>query len=196
MRPRRGVVVMLATWVAVVLVGATAVWAVISRAGEDLVTSASQPVLSAAASSPATTVAPSSRPLEHRPRKPKSSRPTPEVEPTPSASPSTVPSSSPPPPSSAPSSSGGGSTPSQPPAPPSSKTGTWNGKPGTVSMTCRSDGRRGNYSVYARSGWVAETEQEDGGIEVHFHRQGGEGEVELKAACVGGRPVFREDGDD
>ncbi len=193
MRLRRGLLIMVVTWLMVVLVGATAVWAVISRAGEDLVTGTSQPGLAATSSARVTTVAPS-EPLERRSHRSKPPRETAEAEPTQAESPSTAASPEPTPPPPAPSSGASSSQPAQPAAQ-TTRTGTWNGKPGTVSMTCRADGTRGNYSVYARSGWVAETEQEGGGLEVHFHRQGGDGEIELKATCVAGKPVFREHGD-
>lgn len=193
MRRRGGILVVLATWLAVVLVGATAVWAVISRAGEELVTGSAQPGLGAV-SSPAEPTAIATGPtLEHRPRKTRTAQPSDDAEVTEPASPS-APGGSSPPPSGSPSPGPGSAPPPQPVQ--TSRTDTWNGKPGTVSLTCRADGTRGQYSVYARSGWEAETEQEDSGLEVHFHRQDDDGEVELKASCDGGRPRFDVDEDD
>lgn len=187
---RRAALAAVAAWLAVVLVGATAVWAVISRAGEDLVTGESQPGLAQSSAAPLTTLAPPG-PLEHRRSASASPRPSPRGGGTPSSSPSsTVPAPTP----TSPLSSGpAGSDPPQPTQ--TSKTATWNGRPGTVSVTCRPDGTRGSYSVYARSGWVAETEQEHGGLEVHFHHSSS-GEVELKAFCGGAGPRFEVDEDD
>lgn len=186
---RRAVLAAVAAWLAVVLVGATAVWAVISRAGEDLVTGESQPGLAQTSAAPPTALA-SQPPLEHRPRSSASPKPSTRGDGSPS-SPAT--SSPTPTPTSPPSSGPTGSKPPQPTQ--ASRTGTWNGRPGTVSVTCRPDGTRGSYSVYARSGWVAETEQEHGGLEVHFHHSSS-GEVELKAFCGGAGPRFEVEEDD
>ncbi len=191
MRRRGGILAVLATWLAVVIVGATAVWAVISRAGEELVTGSAQPGLGGVTSSAAPTSIATGPTLEQRPRKSRTAQPGNGAGGG-STSPSAAASSSPPTGDTSPSP---GTSPAPPPAP-SSRTETWNGKPGTVTLACRADGTRGQYSVYARGGWEAETEQEDSGLEVHFRRQDADGEVELKASCDGGRPRFEVHEDD
>ncbi|MDO9497383.1 MAG: hypothetical protein Q7J48_16900 [Nocardioides sp.] len=174
MRMRRSFVAVAAAWLVVVAIGSTLVWAVISRVGDGLVTTADS------------SVAPStSSPTPSRTPSPKPSRtPSPKPSRTPSTSPTTSPPSSPvssPPVSSPPSS-----------AAPVSRSATWQGLGGVVVAECTGDAIR-TLSVLADPGFRVEVgnpgpEQ----LEVEFEgREDEEGsESKVRAVCVAGAPQF------
>ncbi len=197
---RRAMLAAVAAWLAVVLVGATVVWAVISRTGQELVSgdALAQAGTTPSASAPPLQTTSPSGPIERRSAKPsakpsRSSSPSSPETSAPSSSPTSAPSS--------PSGSGsrpprnGGQPTSSPPPAPARHSGTWRERPGTVKVTCQGSTLRLD-SLLPNAGWESELpEAHDGGLEVHFHRASGEGEVELKVWCSGGRPRFDAHGD-
>jgi hypothetical protein len=188
MRLRRAVVAAVAAWMAVVLVGATVVWAVISNAGEELASSSAQPGATTSPTPAPSTIGPD-RPIEKRPRPTRSASPT--ADPSPSVTPSPTPTPTV-------STSKPSTTKHTPPAsspPPQAwgsqvQTDSWAERPGTITLSCKGDSRVKPSSVYANPGWKAETEWKAAGVEVHFHAVRGDDEVEVSGACVRGRPVF------
>jgi hypothetical protein len=194
MRVRRVMVVAALTWVLVVLVGSTLVWAVISHAGREVV-SGEAPVLSRSATTSPKSSQPTVRDGETiKPRK--TQRPT--KEPSSAGTGSGTPSSSSAPSSKPPSSShsagpsggpsGGG------PSGPQATRRTWNGAAGSVVVECTGASMTAN-SATPNSGWGVEAQKEGGTFQVHFHQTSGGKEVELSATCVGGTPRFDSHGD-
>lgn len=196
---RRALLAAVAAWLAVVLVGASVVWAVISRTGQELVSGDALARAGSASSfsaPPPQTTSPSG-PIKRRSTKPsdkpsgQGSASSSSPDDTATATPSTSP--SPPSPTSGP-----GDTPSasQPPPTTPKRSATWRGKPGTVRVTCRGSAMSLD-SLLTNAGWESERPEAHGGsLEVHFHRTSGDGEVELKAYCIGGTPRFEADEDD
>ncbi len=192
MRARRALLAAVTAWLAVVLVGATVVWAVISRAGEELAASDRQPWDTASAARSADPeVSKPAKPIQRRPGKtrtpaePSSSAPS-----SPGQQPSSSPSTGLAPPT-APSSG-------TPPPPTNVITATWDKTPGTVRISCRGEVLLNNYYVSAHLGWETDGKPElsDGKLEVHFQQENGDGEYELTARCVGGSPQFVGHDDD
>ncbi len=191
MRMRRAVIVIAAVWVAVVMVGSTMVWAVISRAGREVAAVSDPNPL------PGTTLrhssdAPSVHPgdtLTHRPRHGHDDGEGDDEGDDPSA-----------PASSVPPSSGGSSTPGQPkpsrepsssPAGPKPVQDTWNGRPGTVTLECTGPTRT-DLVVVPADGYRWEVDDpSSSSVTVKFERVGGDSEFEVKSYCVGGQPHFR-----
>lgn len=163
---RRSFVAVVAAWLVVVAIGSTLVWAVISRVGDGLVTTADSSATSST-SSPAPTRTPTRTPSR-----------TPSSSPTTSApsSPVSSPPASPPPSSAA----------------PESRSATWQGLGGMVVAECTGDAIR-KLSVLADPGFRVEVgnpgpEQ----LEVEFEgREDEEGsESKVRAVCVAGEPQF------
>jgi hypothetical protein len=199
MMVRRAFVAALAAWVAVVLVGASTVWAVISRAGEDLVSTQTLPTTG---DSRATTlnktikVTRPSGPLPHKPRRtagPGGSGPSAGSSGQPDESTPGDPSTEPARPGT--SSPGTDSSPPPPPPAPTVKTDTWQGPPGSVTVSCKGATIQPNYVVSPAGGWRPEgPDYSPSRLEVHFERTNGDGEYEITARCEGGSPVFSSHG--
>ncbi|GAA2146850.1 hypothetical protein GCM10009844_23470 [Nocardioides koreensis] len=170
MRATRAVLLGVAAWLAVVAVGSTAVWLVISRAGEDVGATTRAP-LRAAATAPAT---PSQQRTVERPDRTRSSP--------------AQPSATPAPPSATPS---GSSTPATP-ATPVAQTRTWQGVGGAVTARCRGAA----VSLVAAQpdpGFAVEVgDRGPDALEVKFEGREDEGDrkTELRAVCVAGVPRF------
>lgn len=192
MRLRRAFLAGFTAWLAVVLVGATMVWAVISRAGQELVAGETP---GTSATSPATQHVEGGSTIHHRPRPTKGPAGD-----DPSGVPSAEPSDTA---TEDPSSPGSGSTGGKPDAPgPTVRTGTWAGAPGRVTVSCRGALLLPNYVVSPNNGagWRPDdTEKSPGRLEVQFKKeQSGEDEAEyeLTASCVEGVPRFSGQADD
>lgn len=193
MRMRRAVIVIAAVWVAVVMVGSTMVWAVISRAGRE-VAAVSDPNTVPGTTLHRASDAPSVHPgdtITHRPHhghhdggddeQPGGDDPSSPVTSDPSSSTGT---STPgqPKPSREPSSSPAGPTPVQ---------ATWNGRPGTVTLECTGPTRT-DLVVVPADGWRWEVDDPtSSSVTVKFQRVGGDSEFEVKSYCVAGQPHFR-----
>lgn len=189
MRMRRAVIVIAAVWVAVVMVGSTMVWAVISRAGREVAAVSDPNPL------PGTTLhrssgAPSVQPGDTLTRRPHSGHhgrgddhsddPTAPVTSTPSSGGSSTPGQ--PKPSREPSSSPVGPKPVQE---------TWNGRPGTVTLECTGPTRT-DLVVVPADGYRWEVDDpSSSSVTVKFQRVGGDSEFEVKAYCIAGEPHFR-----
>jgi hypothetical protein len=191
-RVSRAATVAVAAWVAVVLVGSSMVWAVISRAGEQV----------AVDTGPATSAATSSAPRVTQPGTVLSPR-HPRHSGTPgSRGPGGGEPSGSGTPSSSPSSSGGPGTPSTggkpsqhpsgttPPAP-VTRSGTWSGAPGTLTVSCRGSSLT-RYSLIANPQFSAHVDERGpSSMKVKFESQGeNETETEVRAWCSGGPPRF------
>ena len=195
MRMRRALLAGVAAWLAVVLVGATVVWAVISRAGQELSSGDGfARAGSAASSAPGPRTVPPGGPLvkhTHRPR----------VRPSKPASPSSAPATSAAPTEDATHTGAPASTSppkSTSPPPPSGSTkhsATWSEDPGRVKATC--DGAQLRLdSLVPNPGWGFEKpELKSSSAEVHFHKEQGDREVELTVFCQAGYPKFDTHGD-
>ena len=187
MRVRRGIVAALAAWLTVVMLGSAVVWAVISRAGEDLVSSGAQPGGYAASSGPGarTTVGPG-EPIKSRRHHPSGS-------PSSSGGPSSGPSSSgtdTQSPSQGPSSDPGNPDPSStPPSPPAPVThdDSRSVAGGTVFAGCRGSALT-SVSGVPNAGYRLEKEQGAGWAEVKFESTGNEREIQVRVTCSGGYP--------
>ncbi|MEZ5091863.1 hypothetical protein [Nocardioides sp.] len=196
MRMRRALLAGVAAWLAVVLVGATVVWAVISRAGQELSSGDGFARAGSAATSAGPRTTSPSGPLVKRSHKP-SGKPS-----TKATSPSTPPTSSAPTdeatPTSPPASSSPPKPPSTPKPPPGSTkhTATWIESPGRLTATCNGAKLTIN-SLIPNDGWESEKPEKksDSVFEVHFHSEKSDKEVELTIACVAGRPDFHTHGD-
>ena len=176
-RARRAVLVAVA-WLALVVVGSSLVWAVVSRAGVGVDAGGSVPVVA----TPSGSTAPRS--------------------PTPSGSPYAVPSPSAPSAPSPPTSPGSQPSSSQPssapPAsPPAPQRGGWSGPGGTVVVTCTGD-RIAFEGASADDGWNIEVK--DRGpqrVRVELEeRSGSERETHVEGRCTGGRAEFATGGED
>ncbi len=171
-------------WVAVVLLGSTLVWTVISRAGED-VTTATGPAIRARSAGTAPAGSPRGTPTR-RPSGATSAA-------APSAGTTSVP-TSPAPPASQPASPTPAAPPASPPTAPavSVERRTWQGPGGVVVAECRG-AVISLAAAQADSGFRVEVEsrgpQE---VNVQFRGQGEEGrETEVQAECHGGAPAFQ-----
>lgn len=188
---RRGLVVAATAWLVVVLVGATMVWAVISRAGQELVAGETGSGIGpgqVAPREPRTTgpqspLKPRRSATPDRPRHSPGGR-TDEASPDASTEPSSAgpsPSQQPPPPPDSASPPGGGGD--------ESKTDTWSGAPGSFTVTCNGSSVT-SFSATQNGGWSVEAAREAGKVEAHYHKVGGEQEVEVTATCTAGGPRF------
>ena len=185
MSARRTVLVAAAAWLAVVTVGSTLVWAVISGAG-DVVPTAGEPATSqSSATSEPTVVHQPGRTLSPS-RKPSATASGPG--PSPSAAPSITPAApSPPTTASSPRATAAPAT----PAAPAAQRRTWQGSGGYVSVECRG-ARISLVAAQADAGFRVEVgKRGPEEVEVKFDGQGEEErETEVHAHCSGGTPVF------
>lgn len=214
MRVRRSVLVAVLAWCAVVALGSTLVWAVISRTGGELTQTAGPPPPTLAPSVPTRTGAPGSPSPSRRTsdptRHPPSTQPTAVPGPTSSAAPPTSPAAPPTSPT-APSTSPAATptsptaTPDGAPSPPSpaAQPGTWSGAAGLVTVICRGSVIRYD-AAQPNPGYRVDVE--DFGpptVLVEFESEARK--VQVRATCSAGKPRFtastetsgedREDGD-
>ena len=219
MRINRTYALAATAWLVLVVVGAVMVWAVISRAGQGVVT---QPGPAIGEAAPIT-----SPPASKRANRPKSPKPSPRhPSGSASASPggqstsgpsgprssSSTPSSGPPPP---PASSAAGPAPGPGPGPSSSPNSppppssppppqstqdqgvrrTWQGSAGVVTVECNG-ATISLKGAQPNSGWSIDIE-ERGPEEVRIDFEGDERRTRVQSECVGGTPQFDvEHGDD
>lgn len=202
MKRSRSVAVGMAAWLTVAALGSAMAWAVISRAGGEVVSG-----------SPAATATRDSRPSAEPSRTPeqreRSPRGTPvpgpglsSPPPSPRASatstpplPSTTGSPSPPPPL-APSSSAALPSP-PPPSPPVERHWTWQGPGGTIVVTCRGE-RAALEAAQPDSGYqVSIRDSGPDRVEVEFEGQGAneDARTRVRATCVSGQSRFEADVD-
>ena len=180
-----------AAWVIVVLVGSTAVWAVISQTGKELVPAASPPIQAPAASptaasptAPEASLAPRPEPIEQVP---------PPAPPSPTESSPAASSSS----SSAPGEDDHPSSPSDDGHEQTSSTtrGSWTGQGGTVFAECSSRGIR--ISAISNPGYRAEADTDEGRGRVTFEKTDGEDqEIDVYVVCRSDGPDFYARSDD
>lgn len=193
MRVRRGIVAALAAWLTVVMLGSAVVWAVISRAGEDLVSNGTQPGGYAASGGQGarTTVGPG-QPIKSRRHHPSGS---PSRSGDPSSGPSSSGADSQGPsqgPSSAPSTDPGKPDPSSPPTSPPAPVTHDDSRSvagGTVFAACRGAALT-SVSGVPNAGYRLEKEQGAGWAEVKFESTGSEREIKVRVTCSGGYPRF------
>lgn len=187
-------------WLAVVAVGATLVWAVISRTGQELMSGdgleGAGPVDSSAEA--IRTTGPD-QPLKHRKVRPDDASGSPTDSPSaqPTGSPSSVPSGAESrPPGDGPDDGQPHDAPSSPS--PSVRTATWKGPPGAVTISCKGSALQPNFVVLPSSGWGLDDKPEvsSSHLEVHFKKDDDQGEYELTAGCEDGRPEFHGHSDD
>jgi hypothetical protein len=224
MRITRTYALAASAWLVLVVVGAVLVWAVISRAGEGVVTEPGSPV---GATAPITSPSQSKR--ADRPKSPKSKKERPSgspsatprgasVGPSGQGRPSSTPNSGPtspaptagagpgtapgpgPGPGPAPSSSPNNPPPTSSPPPPQSTQSpavrrTWQGSAGAVTVECRG-ATISLKGAQPNSGWSIDID-ERGPEEVRVDFDSGERRTRVQSACVGGSPRFDVDsGDD
>lgn len=184
MRAGRAVVAAVTAWLAVVALGSTVVWAVISRAGEDLVSGRPEPGAS-------TSVGPED-PATIAPDRPITSR-----RPSRSPSRSTGPSSGPQSPS-------GDTSPTPDPpassAPPPAVVTREDSRAvagGTVFASCKGPALTG-VSAVPNAGYRLEREQGPSSAEVKFESSATDREIKVRVVCSGGYPRFsvEDDGPD
>lgn len=197
MNLRRAAIVAVTVWVAVVLVGSTMVWAVISRAGREVIAVTDAPVdpaSSAASPRHKPGHSGSGRPSSH-PSHRHSQRPDGSASPSGGASqPSgTESSAGGQPGSSHTSHPGGGQTSAPPPPGPDPRRDTWSGRGGTVMLECTGP-KVTDVSAYPNAGYRYVVEDKtSSSLEVKFVGSDEEHEVEVYAYCQGGTPHFRAD---
>ena len=162
MRATRAVLLGVAAWLAIVAVGSTAVWLVISRAGEDVGATTREP-LRAAATAP---TAPSQQRTVEHPDRIRSSP----VQPSPSSGPSS----------------------SAPPSTPAAETRTWQGVGGVVTARCRGAVVSLVAAQPDPGFAVEVGDRGPDALEVKFEGREDEGgrQTELHAGCVAGVPRF------
>lgn len=192
MRVSRTMLGAVAAWLAVVLVGSTMVWAVISQVGEQVVGAEPSPQ-AATATSPAGRIG--------RPSHTSAGTPDSSGGPGPASPTATPGASSPSAQGSAPAGPGATTSPGAPepssepsspppPPPPAAVQGSWSGVGGTVIVQCRASA----VSLVAATpdaGFSVEVEKEESALEVKFDGQGEDGrETHVQARCLGGRPRF------
>ena len=204
MKVTRPVLVGLVSWLAVVAVGSTLVWTVISQVGDGLVTAAAPRTGSSAPADPGSTNSPSAQPSGTPSRKP-SAQPSREPSGQPPVQPSGQPSVQP----------GGRSTNVPDPSPPESspppssppessppavtvQRATWDGVGGSVAAECRGSA----ISLVAAQpdeGYRAEVKNA-GPEELEVEFEGREEEsgsgAEVSAQCVSGLPRFEVETED
>ncbi len=179
----RSVAAAVSAWLAVVALGSTLVWAVVSRAGDGLVSGAPLPI---------TPTEPSRTSPQPSIGTPKSARPT--ASPTSSRSPTPV---DPPEPTSEPTTSGGTQNPepspdNPPTSPDPTRSATWSGKGGSVTARCT--GPKIRVTAFPASGFNVDELEYEGlsQAKVKFQRNGAqELESEVTALCRNGAPQFR-----
>ena len=193
-------------WLVVVASVSALVWVVISRAGDDLVSS-DQTLMTTGGDTSSAPGTPSARPTRSPSRTPSrapsaspsqtptnGTSPTPTTpspsssSPSPSSSPAPAPSPSSPPPSPT-------ATPSSPTEQPSVQAAeerrTWQGRSGSVVAACGGNGIR-LVSAQPANGFSADVKDEDGALKVEFEGREDESGTDLSvvARCVGGVPSF------
>ena len=201
MKGSRPVAVGMAAWLAVAGLGSAMTWAVISRAGGEVVSV-----------SPAATASRDARPSAERSPSPDQRERSPRGTAVPGPSPSSpppVPSASAPPTQPSPSAP---STSSQPPSAPSTSTAlpsptrpsttaerhsTWQGRGGTIVVSCRGE-RSALEAAQPDSGYQVRIR--DSGpdrVEVEFEGQGAneDARTRVRATCGSGEPRFEADVD-
>lgn len=199
MRLRRALLAAGTAWLVVVLVGATAVWAVISRAGQELVAGDTLPVSGSSAtgadpgSDPVVVVEPPGS-IRHRPGRHHPSGEASEGQGEASDGPDDP--GDPGDPGSPSSGGTGGGPPPSSPAP-TVKSATWSQEPGSVTISCQGTTVLPNYAVRYDDDWGPDGAPEYSSqlLKVHFTERAGEGEYELLASCVNGAPHFGGHGD-
>jgi hypothetical protein len=225
MRINRSYALAATAWLVLVVVGAVLVWAVISRAGQSVVSQPGPPIEQAGpftssphkAQRPDRPKSPKASPRDHS--KPGSGSPRGHSSPGPSGpgSPSSTPSSGPAPP--APTSGGAGPGPAPGPGPSSSPNNpppassppppqpsnpsqqhqgvrrSWQGSAGVVTVECRG-ASISLQGAQPNTGWSIDID-ERGPEEVRVDFDSGERRTRVQAQCVGGSPRFSVDqGDD
>jgi hypothetical protein len=196
---RRGVIVSVVAWVAVVLLGSSMVWAVISRAGQEVVTVGDPANATAGpATLPGPTLSQKARPSDKpskssKPGKPGSSSSSePDQSPGSSSTGSVASSQAP--------TSNQSPSPSNPPAsspPPPVKRGSWSGPGGSVSAGCRGTTLADVAAIPAAGFKVDEVEKGAHEATVKFLETGDGGrEVEVHVTCSGGTPHFSAESHD
>ncbi len=195
----RVIVVTIAAWVAVVLMGSSLVWTVISRAG-DGVTGSSAPVLAGSdsiAPNPDRTSLGSPSPhhtghRDHTKHQNHTSKPHTD-QPSSSPKPSSSPSSSPSTPSGHHSKHHNGH--SKPPTAPNPELRTWSGKAGSVTVSCTGSLIR-LVSAQPNVGYRVEVDRGTREVQVVFQRTGEGAEVQITGVCSGGTPQLHSEFDD
>lgn len=181
-------------WVAVVLVASTMVWAVISRAGREVVVVSDPQAGGTGGAAGTVQVRPGNR-LTHRPSSGHTrGGPSTSADPSSSTDPSDGPTT--PPTHSTTSSSpkpGGGSSSSGGPV---AVKDTWTGRPGSIALECTGSVRSGLVVVPADGYRWELDDRTSSAVKVKFERTSSEGEVEVWASCQSGVPRFQADGED
>lgn len=182
-------------WLVVVASVSALVWVVISRAGDDLVSSG-QPLLTSEGDPSSAPPSPSTRP-SRTPSQSPSRAPSNDASAT--SSPSTTPTPSTP--SASPSEPSPSATPDppteQPSTPAIAERRTWQGQAGSIVAACDSTGIR-LVSAQPANGFRAEAQNEDGMLKIDFEGREDESgtDVSVVARCVGGVPSFVVRGED
>lgn len=186
---RRSLLVAVTAWLVVVLLGSTMVWAVISRAGREVVAEDGGQI--AAATSPAAdpSSAHHTKRAGHGPRHHASARP----------------SSDPTGPGAATDSASGDS--SRPhsdhsddtspthssSAAPQTREGAWSQVGGTITLACTGS-TISSWGATPDQGWKASAEKHSSELEVKFTASGeNDRQVEVQASCAGGNPHFHSE---
>ena len=189
---RRSFVAVVVSWLVVVAIGSTLVWAVISQVGDGLGTTSGSPLAQSSTPSSSVSLAGPSPSRSHR--TPSSASSSPSSPPSSSSSSSSPPSSG----ASASGTSPSGPSSSGPPSPPASTQGpeprraTWQGLGGTVVAECTGPAVR-QASVQPDPGFRVEVGN-PGPEELEVEFEGREDEegshTHVRAVCVGGIPKF------
>ena len=178
----------LVAWLAVVAVGSTAVWVVISRVGEDLGADVEAPGAVAAGTVPQRQATRPGHPIHRSPAATPSgpaapgaatSRPTGEPSAAPSHTPATTPSA-------------GAGAPAPQPVRPRTRQRTWQGTGGYVTARCRG-GDVGLVVAQPDAGYAVEVgDRGPETLEVSFDGRTEDSgrHVEVRARCAAGEPVF------
>lgn len=185
MRNRRSLGLALSLWFALIAVGSTVVWTVISGTGSQLV--GSEPLFTTGATAPA-------------PPSPQGKVPGATLKPSPTPTPTPTPTPSPAPTASATAES----TPSDAAPTPDGKDDqgiegsgavrrSWSGGAGTVMAECTGV-ELSNYSALQNGGYSVHTHEEYNRLQVEFTSKGGGEDVEVEAWCRNGVPTFDDHG--
>jgi hypothetical protein len=224
MRINRSYVLAGSAWLVLVVVGAVLVWAVISRAGQSVVTQPGSPIGGAAPITSPPQSQGSDRPKSSRPPKPRASQSasaSPGAQnpsrPSGQGPPSSSPNSGPPPtapttdpgagptagpgPGPGPSSSPSNPPPASSPPPPKSTQDSgvrrsWQGSAGVVTVECRG-ASISLEGAQPNSGWSIEVERRGPEeVRVDFESNDGERRTRVQSECIGGTPRFEVDRED
>ena len=226
MRIHRGYALAAIAWLVVVVVGAVLVWAVISRAGQDVIGQSTPPIEQAAPFTSPPQHNSGNKPRSHKSKPKPNSKPSRPGSGSPGASPSAGPSGPGPgsgpatsdPSPSAPATSGSGPRPgpgpgpgpssspnnpppasSPPPQPPAEEQGvrrSWQGSAGVVTVECRG-ARIELKGAQPNSGWSIEIDDRGPDeVRVDFDSNDGDRRTRVESVCVGGTPRFEVDHED